>query len=71
MDVSIVVDDKSYPIRLGRVCNVPAGPGGGRTTISMLVQDGAIVETVADFQACYDNTALPLATHHTRMVTCE
>ena len=71
MDISIVVDGKSYPIRHGRVCNVPAGPGGRRTTINMIARDGTIVETVADFQACYDNTALPLATHHTRTVTCE
>ena len=71
MDVSIVVDGKSYPIRHDRVHNVPAGPGGGRTTISMLVQNGTIVETVADFQARCDSTELPLATHHTRTATCE
>ena len=64
-----MVDDKPYPIRHGRVCNVPAGPGGGRTTISMIVQDGTIVETVADFQARCDSTALPAATHHTRTAT--
>ena len=63
MDVSIVVDGKSYPIRHGRVINVPAGPARGCTTINILVQDGTIVETVADFQARYDKTALPLATH--------
>ena len=63
MDVSIVVDGKSYPIRQGRVINVPARPGRGRTTISIIVQDGTILETVSDFQARYDRTALPLATH--------
>ena len=63
MDVSTVVDGKSYPIRHARVINVPAGPGRGRTTISIIVQDGTILETVSDFQARYDRTALPLATH--------
>jgi hypothetical protein len=63
MEVSIVVDGKSYPIRQGRVINVPAGPGCGRTTINMLSRDETIVETVADFQARYVRTELPLATH--------
>ena len=63
MDVSIVVDGKQYPIRHGRVCNVPAGPGGGRTTINMLVRDGTIAESVSDFQARYDSTELPVSTH--------
>ena len=65
MEDSIVVSGRPYPIRDGRVTNVPAGTGGKRRTISMLVDNQAIVESVAAFQA-RDYPAAPHPAAHTR-----
>ena len=65
MDGSIVVSGRPYPIRDGRVTNVPAGIGGKRTTIRMLVENKEIVESVAAFQA-RDYPAAPHPAAHTR-----
>ena len=65
MDGSIVVSGRPYPIRDGRVTNVPAGTGGKRTTISMLVDNQEIVESVAAFQP-RDYPAAPHPAAHTR-----
>ena len=59
-----MVSGRPYPIRHGRVTNVPAGIGGKRTTISMLIENKEIVESVAAFQA-RDYTAAPHPTAHT------
>ena len=58
MDDGIVVSGQLYPIRDGRVTNVPAGIGGKRTTISMLVKNKELVESVAAFQALDYTAAL-------------
>ncbi len=50
MAESITVDGETYFICDGRVCNVPAGPGGRRTTVNMQRKAGQVVETVAAFQ---------------------
>ena len=50
MTDNILVNGKTYFIREGRVSNVPAGPGGKLTTISMLTKDKQIVESVGAFQ---------------------
>ena len=60
-----MVSGQPYPIRDGRVTNVPAGTGGKRRTISMLVDNQAIVESVAAFQA-RDYPAAPHPAAHTR-----